>query len=167
MKRIVLVFCALLVCTVANAQSRGSLENRVSELERVVYDLHLRISQLEGNNTRPLFDRQVTCMVTAGTYNTVHLGKARTRVEAEANAIQACTAATYNASFCKQVKCDDQQDNSRIRGAVCTVTAGTYNTIHKGEGPTLLEAEYNARQACTKATYNGSFCTAQARCEAY
>lgn len=176
MKKVMLVFLTLLACTVAKAEiiggggytgGRQNLENRVSELERIVYDLHQRISTLEnGGSSRPPRFQEVSCMVTAEAYYNVYLGKGRTSLEAEANALQTCGSA-LNGSLCKKVTCDDSA-RTNIRGAICTVTAKAYNNVYKGEGATLMEAEYNARKSCEKAL-NGSLCSNSnpVRCETF
>lgn len=177
MKKVMLIFFALLACTVAKAEIIGgggytggrqsSIENRVSELERIVYDLHQRISILEnGGSSRPPKFQEVSCMATAEAYFNVYLGKGRTGIEAEANALQAC-ASSLSASLCKKVTCDEP-NRTNIRGAFCTVTAKAYNSVHKGEGATLMEAEYNARKTCEKAL-SGSLCNNNnpVRCETF
>lgn len=175
MKKVMLVFLTLLACTVAKAEiiggggytgGRQNLENRVSELERIVYDLHQRISTLENGGSRPPRFQEISCMVTADAYNNVYLGKGRTRLDAETTALQAC-ANSLNASVCKKVVCDDS-NRTNIRGAVCVVTAKAYNNVYKGEGTTLIEAEYKARKAC-ETSLNGSVCNSNnpVRCETF
>ncbi|MNJ93304.1 hypothetical protein D3C87_109830 [compost metagenome] len=170
MKKALLVFVILhAVSMLAHAQSRNpgrDLESRVNYLERTVYDLNQRLQRLEGGGGRPAPYTEVSCMATADTYYGVFFGKARTRIEAETIALQACSA-SHNPIFCKKTVCDDQNP-SYINGAVCTVTSSTYNTIHKGEGKSLLEAEYKARKDC-QSKHHANFCNngPQARCETF
>lgn len=179
MKKFVLA-ALLLVSSISFAEIRpgpggggyGSSDviQRVLDLERTVYDLNRRVTDLERQSSGrpdPYQPKDVACMAVADSYYTAFLGKGRTRIEAEAAALQSCQT-KLNAMFCKKVTCDDQQQNRNIRGAVCVLSAASYNTTFKGEGASLLEAEYNARNAC-QSKLNAMFCNnnVPVRCDTY
>ncbi|HWU42776.1 MAG TPA: hypothetical protein VN132_05030 [Bdellovibrio sp.] len=150
------------------------VNQRISELERVVYELNRRVTDLERSSRPnpypppPPVVRDITCMVTADFFNTVFLGKGRTRLDAEVTVLQNCAAGT-NANSCKREKviCDDQQPRN-YEGATCVITAKFFNTLFKAQGPSLIEAEYNVRKACQDKA-NPSSCNVdnQVRCETY
>ncbi|HEX7675571.1 MAG TPA: hypothetical protein VF412_15450 [Bdellovibrio sp.] len=170
------VAALLLISTMASADIvRGGgyqaghrdIDQRVADLERQVYELNQRMSNLERNNFPPAppVVKDIACMVTADSYGTVFIGKGNTRIEAQAAALQSCQA-SLSGMFCKKVNCDDPQASARINGAVCMLNASSYGTTFTGKGSSLIEAEYNARKACNN-QYSGMFCNTAVNCDTF
>lgn len=166
-----LVAILLLVSSIASAdiirgggfdnRGRNDDSQRVRELEKQVADLNQRLVRCEDSN-RPVF-KDVTCMVSSD-MNSFFIGKGHTEIDAKAAALQSCQN-SINAMFCKNVRCDNPQETSRIRGATCMLTSDM-NTVYKGEGSSLLEAEYNVRKTCSSSV-NGMFCKRNVECQTY
>ncbi|MGZ3770950.1 MAG: hypothetical protein ACXVCP_15080 [Bdellovibrio sp.] len=159
----------------ANAQMRDGgdririLESRVQQLEDIIYNMNLRLSNLE-NAGRPSPYPQPNptgsvCMLTDTGYNKVFLGKGPVQLAAEAEARQNCGKAV-NSSYCQsEVKCNDPQQDRYTHYAFCVLIDTGYNKTFKGEANTLIEAEYNTRKACSESV-NSSYCVGAIRCEA-
>ena len=87
-------------------------------------------------------------------------------MEAEAAARESC-AKSVHASYCQAVvKCSDPRQERPIAGAICMLTDAGYQKIFKGEGKSLIEAEYNARKQCGDSVH-ASYCTSAIRCETF
>ncbi|WP_374000213.1 hypothetical protein [Bdellovibrio bacteriovorus] len=159
----------------AGAQDRNSqeririLETRVYQLESNLSQINQRLANLEyGQRPQPFPEpaREVACMVTDTGYNKVFLGKGRIKLEAEAAAREACGKAV-NSVYCNATaKCSDPQKDANIRGAICVLTDTGYNKTFKGEGRSLIEAEFAARSACGSSV-NAVYCMASPRCETF
>lgn len=146
------------------------LEARVGQLEANLSQLNQRLSALErpapypGQPVQPL---EQACMITDSLMNKVSLGKGRTRLEAEANARQACSGQTA-AMYCQTAaKCTDPQRESQVRrGVMCVLGDTLMNKTYKGDAKSFIEAEYQVRKACSDSVA-AMYCKADVRCEAY
>ncbi|CAE80350.1 hypothetical protein predicted by Glimmer/Critica [Bdellovibrio bacteriovorus HD100] len=162
----------------AGAQERGQersleririLETRVNQLEGIISQINQRVSNLEYNQRPepyPPVAAEVACMVTDTGYSKVFLGKGRIKLEAEAAAREACGKAVHS-SYCQgAVKCSDPRQDRPIAGAICMLTDTGYAKTFKGEGKSLIEAEYNTRKQCGDQVHP-SYCVGSIRCETF
>lgn len=161
------------------AQERGQersleririLESRVNQLEGVLAHLHQRVSNLEYSQRPEPFPppvaQEVACMLTDTGFSKVFLGKGRVKLEAEAAAREAC-GKTVHPSYCQAaVKCSDPRQERPINGAICVLTDTGYSRTFKGEGKSLVEAEFKTRKACGESVHP-SYCTSTIRCESH
>lgn len=167
----------LLLASAAHSQIRRGpqdridyLENRVQQLEYMLPQLNQRLAALEARN-RPQPhpgspSREMTCMIEDTLIYKVFLAKGRTLMEAEANVRQACGARMHS-SYCQaKLKCSGDRDYEVRQGVLCMLNDTLISRTYKGEGKSFIEAEYNARLACTEKTH-GSFCRSAVRCEAF
>ncbi|AFY02167.1 hypothetical protein [Bdellovibrio bacteriovorus] len=159
----------------AGAQDRSAeririLETRVNQLEGVISQINQRVSNLEYNQRPepypPPAALEVACMITDSGYSKVFLGKGRIKLEAEASAREACGKGVH-ASYCQgAVKCSDPRTERPIAGAICMLTDSGYGKTFKGEGKSLVEAEFNARKSCGDQVHP-SYCVPNVRCDTF
>lgn len=159
----------------ANAQQRQNgerirvLEQRVQQLEDIISNIHQRVSNLEYNRRPDPYPepamQESACMLVDTGYNKVFLGKGRLRLEAEAEVRQACSKVVH-ASYCQgAIKCNDPRTDRPSNTAMCVLIDTGYSKTFKGEGKTLIEAEYRARKSCGDNVHS-SYCVGAIRCEA-
>ena len=160
--------------TKASAQERNverirQLESRVTQLEGFLNQLHQRVSNLEYNQRPepyPPVSSEVVCLITDSGYSKVFLGRGRMALEAEAAAREVCGRETHP-SYCQaSMKCSDPRKDQPINGAVCVITDSGYQKTFKGEGKSLVEAEYKVRKSCGDSVHP-SYCTGSVRCDSY
>nr|BFD60118.1 hypothetical protein CKG001_22250 [Bdellovibrio sp. CKG001] len=159
----------------AGAQDRNSqerirvLETRVYQLEANLSQINQRLANLEYGQRPPPFPepaQEVACLITDTGYNKVFLGKGRIKIEAEAAAREACGKSVHP-SYCQAaVKCSDPRQERPIAGAICMLTDTGYQKTFKGEGKSLIEAEYNARKQCGDSVH-ASYCVGAVRCDTF
>lgn len=159
----------------ATAQQRQNgdrirvLEQRVQQLENIISSIHQRVSNLEYNRRPDPYPEPVAqesiCMLIDTGYSKVFLGRGRLKLEAEAEVREACGKAVHS-SYCQgAMKCNDPHSDRRINGAMCVLTDTGYSKTFRGEGKSLIEAEYAARKTCGEAVH-ASYCVGAIRCEA-
>lgn len=159
----------------AGAQDRSAeririLETRVNQLEGIISNINQRVSNLEyGQRPQPYPEpvaQEVACMLTDTGYSKVFLGKGRIKLEAEAAVRESCGKAVH-ASYCQAaVKCSEPRGDRPIQGAICVLTDTGYNKTFKGEGKSLIEAEFQARSQCGSQVHP-SYCLANVRCDTF
>lgn len=152
-----------------NGDRIRALEQRVQQLEDIIYSLNQRLSNLEYNRRpdpypTPGAQESVCTLIDTG-YNKVFLGKGRVKLEAEAAVRESCSK-TVHPSYCQgAIKCNDPQARW-VNGAMCVLTDTGYSKTFKGEAKTLIEAEYNTRKACGDSVHP-SYCVGAIRCESF
>ncbi|MDG0816045.1 hypothetical protein [Bdellovibrio svalbardensis] len=145
------------------------LETRVGQLEYSLYQINQRLAALETSQRPqpyPTQPQEMACMVVDSLVYRASLGKGRTKLEAEANARQAC-ASSVHSSYCQTAaKCSDERDLQVRQGVMCVLKDTLVSRTYKGEAKTFVEAEYQARKVCAESVH-GSYCRAEVRCEAF
>ncbi len=174
---LVFSFVLLMGASTASAQVRPGndservriLESRVGQLESSLYQINQRLTMLESSQRPqpyPTQPQEMACMVVDTLVYKASLGKGRTRLEAEANARQAC-ASSVHSSYCQAaVKCTDERDAQVRQGVMCVLQDTLISRTYKGDAKTYVEAEFQARKSCSESVH-GSYCRADVRCEAY
>lgn len=153
----------------------GRLERSVHQLERENSNLHQRLSRIEdilrddhgggGGPYPPPANEIFACMLVDSGYTKTFLAEGRSVLDAEYNVKQKCGQSVH-ASYCNggRLECDSNK-NSRARGYVCMITDSGYSKSFRGEGPTSLSAEANAKISC-QSSVHPSYCgNIQPRCE--
>lgn len=145
------------------------LEARVGQLEANLSQLNQRLSALErpAPYPAPVQPIEQACMITDSLMSKVTLGKGRTRLEAEANARQACSSGIA-ATYCNTAaKCTDPQREAQVRqGVMCVLVDTLMSRTYKADAKSFLDAEYQARKSCQD-SIAATYCKADVRCEAY
>ncbi|MGE5085940.1 MAG: hypothetical protein ACM3MG_06525, partial [Bacillota bacterium] len=171
-----ITLAAIFVATQASAESRDrrndyqgnsrSLESRLAALEDQVYELRRRVERCEGGNSggyNPRPTGMAACLIQDTLSGAVFFGKGRVPVEAEQIARANC-ASNSSARFCSsQVRCLEARD---VRPSVCILQDSLNGSSFKGEGESAIEAEYNARRACSSNS-SARFCNTKATCQSY
>lgn len=171
---ILLSVCCFIIATNAQAQDRTAerirvLESRVYQLESVIVQMNQRINALEyGQRPFPYpqtpIQSEIACMIIDSGHSKSYLGKGRTQIEAEANAREACGKSTHSSYCTTTAKCDER--NQLVDGATCMLVDSGHSKTFKGDGKSLVEAEYKARKSCSDSVH-AVYCKTNVRCDTY
>lgn len=171
---------AIFVATQASAQSRDrrndnrpgnsrSVEARLAALEDQVYELRRRVERCEGGGghggggSSPRPGSSAACIIQDTLRGDAFFGKGRVPVEAEQVARESC-ARNSSATYCRaQVRCSEARES---RPSICVLSDSLRGDSFKGEGESSIEAEYNARRACTRNS-SATYCMQKVTCQSY
>jgi len=105
----------------------------------------------------------VACLLGDNFRGDVFLGKGRVTIEAEQAARASC-ARNSSASYCSsEVRCSDIRES---QPSICVIKDSFRGDSFKGEGESVLEAEFNARRACSSNS-SASYCSQKVTCQSY
>lgn len=93
--------------------------------------------------------------------NLYYFGKSFTDIDAEYQARSACEAQNY-ANNCRLYK--REQIQAGFQNLACKMKNAITNKVYLGEAPSLLEAEFNVRNACSKDSYNNNCADTSLEC---
>jgi hypothetical protein len=93
--------------------------------------------------------------------NMVYFGKSFSDIDAEYQARSACEAQSY-ANSCRLFK--RETIVAGFQNLACKIKNTISNKFYLGEAPSLLEAEFLARNACSKESYNNSCADTSLEC---
>lgn len=153
---------------VANAQRNP--DRRVNELERAVERMQDRLETLNrrvitieqylegGHDPRPPKDVVNACMVVDSNTKRTFMNVSDSRIDAEFKAKDTCGKTVYS-GYCAgtdntHLKCDNNSDGEYSK-VVCMVSDSNTKKTFRGEGPTHVAAEANAKIECQKVVYSG------------